>query len=120
MREMLGVTAAIVGEGLGESVALMTDGRFSGATRGLMIGHVSPEAAAGGPIAALREGDVIVIDIEKRRLDVELSDKEIKARLAEWRPPSPRYTSGVFHKYAALVSSASEGAVTSMTERFVS
>jgi dihydroxy-acid dehydratase len=113
MREMLGVTAAIVGEGLGESVALMTDGRFSGATRGLMIGHVAPEAAAGGPIAALREGDVIVIDIEKRRLDVELSDKDIKARLAEWRPPSPRYTSGVFHKYAALVSSASEGAVTS-------
>jgi len=118
MREMLGVTAAIVGEGLGESVALMTDGRFSGATRGLMIGHVAPEAAAGGPIAALREGDVIVIDIEKRRLDVELSDKEIKARLAEWRPPSPMYTSGVFHKYAALVSSASEGAVTSLTERF--
>jgi dihydroxy-acid dehydratase len=113
MREMLGVTAAIVGEGLGESVALMTDGRFSGATRGLMIGHVAPEAAAGGPVAALREGDVIVIDIEKRRLDVELSDKEINARLAEWRPPSPRYTSGVFHKYAALVSSASEGAVTS-------
>jgi dihydroxy-acid dehydratase len=119
MREMLGVTAAIVGEGLGESVALMTDGRFSGATRGLMIGHVAPEAAVGGPIAALREGDVIVIDIEKRRLDVELSDKEIKARLAEWRPPSPRYTSGVFHKYAALVSSASEGAVTSLTERVV-
>jgi len=119
MREMLGVTAAIVGEGLGESAALMTDGRFSGATRGLMIGHVAPEAAVGGPIAALREGDVIVIDIEKRRLDVELSDKEIKARLAEWRPPSPMYTSGVFHKYAALVSSASEGAVTSLTERFV-
>jgi len=119
MREMLGVTAAIVGEGLGESVALMTDGRFSGATRGLMIGHVAPEAAAGGSIAALREGDIITIDIEKRRLDVELSDKEIKARLAEWRPPPPRYTSGVFHKYAALVSSASEGAVTSLTERFV-
>jgi dihydroxy-acid dehydratase len=119
MREMLGVTAAIVGEGLGESVALMTDGRFSGATRGLMIGHVAPEAAAGGPIAALREGDVVVIDIEKRRIDVELSDKEIEARLAEWRPPAPRYTSGVFHKYAALVSSASEGAVTSLTERFI-
>ncbi|HZF41755.1 MAG TPA: dihydroxy-acid dehydratase [Blastocatellia bacterium] len=112
MREMLGVTAAIVGEGLGESVALMTDGRFSGATRGLMIGHVAPEAATGGPIAAVREGDVIVIDIEKRRLDVELSDKEIRARLAEWRPPTPHYTSGVFHKYAALVSSASEGAIT--------
>src|SRR5215510_2821539 len=113
MREMLGVTAAIVGEGLGESVALLTDGRFSGATRGLMAGHVAPEAASGGPIAALREGDIIIIDIEKRRLDVELSEKEIKARLAEWRPPSPRYTSGVFLKYAALVSSASEGAVTS-------
>jgi len=84
-----------------------------------MIGHVAPEAAAGGPIAALREGDIIIIDIEKRRLDVELSDKEIKARLAEWTPPSPRYTSGVFHKYAALVSSASEGAVTGLTERFV-
>ncbi|MGH9752925.1 MAG: dihydroxy-acid dehydratase [Blastocatellia bacterium] len=112
MREMLGVTAAIVGEGMGDSVALMTDGRFSGATRGLMIGHVAPEAAAGGPIAALREGDIIVIDIEKRRLDVELPDKEITARLAEWKPPAPRYTSGVFHKYAALVSSASEGAIT--------
>jgi dihydroxy-acid dehydratase len=112
MREMLGVTAAIVGEGLGESVALLTDGRFSGATRGLMIGHVAPEAATGGPIAALREGDVVVIDIEKRRLDVELSDQEIRARLAEWKPPAPRYTSGVFHKYAALVSSASEGAIT--------
>jgi dihydroxy-acid dehydratase len=112
MREMLGVTAAIVGEGFGESVALITDGRFSGATRGLMIGHVAPEAAAGGPVAALRDGDLIVIDIEKRRLDVELSDTEIKARLAEWRPPAPRYTSGVFHKYAALVSSASEGAIT--------
>ncbi|HEY8460830.1 MAG TPA: dihydroxy-acid dehydratase [Blastocatellia bacterium] len=112
MREMLGVTAAIVGEGLGESVALLTDGRFSGATRGLMIGHVAPEAATGGPIAALREGDVIVIDIEKRRLDVELSDDEIKARLAEWKSPPPRYASGVFHKYAALVSSASEGAIT--------
>jgi dihydroxy-acid dehydratase len=106
------VTAAIVGEGLGESVALITDGRFSGATRGLMIGHVAPEAAAGGPVAVLRDGDLIVIDIEKRRLDVELSDTEIKARLAEWRPPAPRYTSGVFHKYAALVSSASEGAIT--------
>ncbi len=112
MREMLGVTAAIVGEGLGESVALMTDGRFSGATRGLMVGHVAPEAAVGGPIAALREGDIVVIDIENRKLDVELSDQEIKARLADWRPPAPHYTSGVFHKYAALVSSASEGAIT--------
>lgn len=112
MREMLGVTAAIVGEGLGESVALLTDGRFSGATRGLMIGHVAPEAAVGGPIAALREGDTVVIDIENRKLDVELSDEEIKARLAEWKAPAPRYTSGVFQKYAALVSSASEGAIT--------
>ncbi len=112
MREMLGVTAAIVGEGLGESVALLTDGRFSGATRGLMIGHVAPEAAVGGPIAALREGDTVVIDIENRKLDVELADEEIKQRLAEWKPPPPRYTSGVFQKYAALVSSASEGAIT--------
>jgi dihydroxy-acid dehydratase len=112
MREMLGVTAAIVGEGLGESVALLTDGRFSGATRGLMAGHVAPEAARGGPIAAVREGDTIVFDIEKRRLDVELSDAEIRARLAGWKEPAPPYTSGVFAKYAALVSSASEGAVT--------
>jgi dihydroxy-acid dehydratase len=112
MREMLGVTAAIVGEGLGEVVALMTDGRFSGATRGLMAGHVAPEAANGGPIAALCEGDMIVFDIEKRRLDAELSDEEINRRLVAWQPPVPRYTSGVFHKYAALVSSASEGAIT--------
>jgi dihydroxy-acid dehydratase len=112
MREMLGVTAAIVGEGLGESVALLTDGRFSGATRGLMVGHVAPEAAVGGPIAALREGDVIEIDIEARRLAVVLSDAEIGTRLAAWKPPSPHYTTGVFAKYAALVSSASEGAVT--------
>jgi dihydroxy-acid dehydratase len=112
MREMLGVTAAIVGQGLGESVALMTDGRFSGATRGLMAGHVAPEAAHGGPIAALREGDVVVFDLEKRRLDVELSDDEIKARLATWKAPAPHYSSGVFAKYAALVSSASEGAIT--------
>jgi dihydroxy-acid dehydratase len=112
MREMLGVTAAIVGEGLSGEVALMTDGRFSGATRGLMAGHVAPEAAIGGPIAALREGDLIVFDITNRRLDVELSEEEIKRRLAEWRAPAPRYTSGVFQKYAALVSSASEGAIT--------
>jgi dihydroxy-acid dehydratase len=112
MREMLGVTGAIVGAGLGETVALLTDGRFSGATRGLMIGHVSPEAAHGGPISALQEGDTIVIDIEKRRLDVELSDTEIAARLAHWTEPVPHYTSGVFAKYSALVSSASEGAIT--------
>lgn len=112
MREMLGVTGAIVGEGLGESVALLTDGRFSGATRGLMVGHVSPEAARGGPIAVLQEGDIVVIDIEKRRLDVELADAELVARLSHWTEPAPRYTSGVFAKYSALVTSASEGAIT--------
>ncbi|HVB29178.1 MAG TPA: dihydroxy-acid dehydratase [Terriglobia bacterium] len=112
MREMLGVTAAIVGEGLGESIALLTDGRFSGATRGLMVGHVAPEAAHGGPIAALKDGDMIKFDINARRLDVELSDAEIAKRLADWREPAPRYTTGVFAKYAALVSSAAEGAVT--------
>jgi len=112
MREMLGVTAALVGEGLGGSVALLTDGRFSGATRGLMAGHVAPEAAVGGPIAALREGDLIVIDVEQRKLEVELSPAELAARLRGWTPPRPRFTSGVFAKYAALVSSAAEGAVT--------
>jgi dihydroxy-acid dehydratase len=112
MREMLGVTGAIVGAGLGETVALLTDGRFSGATRGLMVGHVAPEAASGGPLAALQEGDSIVIDIEARRLDVELPGTEIAVRLSRWQEPAPRYTSGVFAKYAALVSSASEGAIT--------
>src|SRR5438552_11135900 len=112
MREMLGVTAAIVGEGLGESVALLTDGRFSGATRGLMIGHVSPEAALGGPIAALHEGDTVHIDINQMVLEVELSDAALRQRLAEWKTPEPRYASGVFAKYAALVSSASQGAIT--------
>jgi dihydroxy-acid dehydratase len=112
MREMLGVTGALVGEGLGDSVGLLTDGRFSGATHGLMVGHVAPEAARGGPIAALADGDVVVFDIEKRRLDVELADEEIKNRLANWREPEPRYKQGVFAKYAALVSSASEGAIT--------
>ncbi len=112
MREMLGVTAAIVGEGLGESVALLTDGRFSGATRGFMVGHVAPEAAHGGPIAAVREGDIVNIDIDSRRLDVELTDAQIAERMQGWTPPPPRYTAGVFAKYAALVSSASEGAVT--------
>ncbi|MFL5652741.1 MAG: dihydroxy-acid dehydratase [Ktedonobacteraceae bacterium] len=112
MREMLGVTAGIVGAGLGETVALLTDGRFSGATRGVMVGHVSPEAARGGPLAALQEGDTIVIDIEGRRLDVELSEAEIAARLAHWTEPVPHYTSGVFAKYSALVTSASEGAIT--------
>jgi dihydroxy-acid dehydratase len=112
MREMLGVTAAIVGEGLGSEVALITDGRFSGATRGLMVGHVAPEAAVGGLIGLIREGDTIVIDIDKRRLDCEVSPEEIDRRHCEWKPPAPRYTSGVFHKYATLVSSAAEGAVT--------
>ena len=121
MREMLGVTGALVGAGLGETVALLTDGRFSGATRGLMVGHVSPEAARGGPIAALRERDIIVFDIEARQLDVELPEAEIAARLTNWQEPAPRYTSGVFAKDAALVSSASEGAVTrpdNVAERF--
>ena len=112
MREMLGVTAAIVGEGLGESVALLTDGRFSGATRGLMAGHVSPEAALGGPIAAVENGDMIRFDINKRVLEVELSAAELARRIKRRRAQKPRYSTGVFAKYAALVSSASEGAVT--------
>jgi len=113
MREMLGVTAAIVGIGLGDSVALLTDGRFSGATHGLMAGHVAPEAAKKGPIAALKTGDIIVFDVPARTLNVELTKKEIKARLSKWKPPVPRYTTGVMAKYARHVSSASEGAVTS-------
>jgi dihydroxy-acid dehydratase len=112
MREMLSVTAAIVGEGLGESVALLTDGRFSGATRGLMLGHVSPEAALGGPIAAVREGDTIRIDVNQRLVEIGISDSEIKHRMSQWKPPKPRYAAGVFAKYGALVASASEGAVT--------
>jgi len=112
MREMLHVTAAIVGEGLGDSVALVTDGRFSGATRGLMVGHIAPEAVRGGPLAIVRDGDTITLDVEARRLDVELADDEIAARLRDWTPPPPRYTTGVLAKYAALVSSASEGAIT--------
>jgi dihydroxy-acid dehydratase len=112
MREMLGLTAALVGQGLGEHVALLTDGRFSGATRGLMAGHAAPEAARGGPIAIVAEGDQIVFDLATKSLRVELSDAEIKARLAQWKAPAPRYKTGVFAKYAALVSSASLGAVT--------
>ena len=112
MREMLGVTSAVVGAGLGETVALLTDGRFSGATRGLMIGHVAPEAALGGIIAAIRDGDIIEIDTDNRGLNVKVSDEELSARLAGWTLPAPKYTSGVFAKYVALVSSASEGAVT--------
>jgi dihydroxy-acid dehydratase len=112
MPEMLQVTAALIGEGLGGTVALVTDGRVSGATHGFMVGHVAPEAFRGGPIAALQEGDTIVIDVEAGDLTVELSEDEIAARLAEWKPPKPRYKSGVMAKYAAQVSSASEGAVT--------
>jgi dihydroxy-acid dehydratase len=112
MREMLAVTAAIVGEGMSESVALVTDGRFSGATRGLMVGHIAPEAAHGGPIAALRDGDLIEIDVSARELRVVLEADEIEKRLADWNPPAPRYRSGVFAKYARTVSSAAEGAVT--------
>jgi dihydroxy-acid dehydratase len=112
MREMLSVTAAIVGEGLGESVALLTDGRFSGATRGLMAGHVAPEAALGGPIAAIHEGDTIVFDVAKQKLDAEIDQGTLKQRMAQWNPPAPRYATGVFAKYAVLVSSASAGAVT--------
>jgi dihydroxy-acid dehydratase len=112
MREMLGVTSAIVGEGMGETVALLTDGRFSGATRGLMAGHVAPEAFVGGPIAAVREGDTISIDIPNRRLDVEISVDEMTARLRDWRAPEPRYKTGVMAKYIALVSGAEEGAIT--------
>ena len=110
MREMLGVTGAIVGQGLGDSVGLVTDGRFSGATHGLMIGHVAPEAANGGPIAFVRDGDIITIDVAKKRLDVEANLDE---RRAQWKPPAARYTTGVMAKYAKLVRSASEGAVTS-------
>jgi dihydroxy-acid dehydratase len=111
MREMLHVTAALVGEGLGEEIALVTDGRFSGATHGLMVGHVAPEAARGGAIAALRDGDTVELDVEGRRLQVALSDDEIAARLADITPPPPRYTKGVLARYAKYVSSASEGAV---------
>jgi len=112
MREMLSVTGAIVGEGLGETVALLTDGRFSGATHGLMAGHVSPEAALGGPIAALRDGDMILFDVNQRKLEAEISDEEIRRRMSAWKPPQSRYPTGVFAKYAALVLSASEGAIT--------
>jgi dihydroxy-acid dehydratase len=112
MREMLAVTAALVGEGLGEDVALLTDGRFSGATRGFMAGHVAPEASVGGPIAAVRDGDAITIDVPSRRMDVELSDEEIARRVAAYESPPPAYSDGVLAKYARLVGSASEGAVT--------
>ncbi|HVA37357.1 MAG TPA: dihydroxy-acid dehydratase [Candidatus Dormibacteraeota bacterium] len=112
MREMLGVTSAIVGKGLGESVALMTDGRFSGATRGLMVGHVAPEAAVGGPIGLLRDGDTVVIDTDQRRIDVELSQGELAERRKTWKPLPPRYAGGVMAKYASLVTQADDGAIT--------
>jgi dihydroxy-acid dehydratase len=112
MREMLHVTAALVGAGLGDSVALVTDGRFSGATRGLMVGHVAPEAARGGPLAALEEGDTVVVDVDARELRAELPDGELERRLEAWSPPPARYETGVLAKYAALVSSASDGAIT--------
>ena len=112
MREMLHVTASLVGEGLGDEVALITDGRFSGATHGLMVGHVAPEAFRGGPIAHVRDGDTIVIDVDARRLDVDVPDDELARRAAEWQQPEPLYTRGVFAKYAASVGSASEGATT--------
>jgi dihydroxy-acid dehydratase len=112
MREMLGVTSAIVGAGLADSTGLVTDGRFSGATRGFMVGHVAPEAAVGGPMAAVQEGDIIAIDIEKCTIQIEIDDSEMKSRLSAWRPRQQRYTSGVFQKYVKLVGSASQGAVT--------
>jgi dihydroxy-acid dehydratase len=112
MREMLAVTAAIVGEGLGDSVALLTDGRFSGATHGFMAGHIAPESALGGPIAAVRDGDTITIDVTSRRIDLDVPDDEIAARVEAYEPPPPSFRTGVMAKYAKLVSSASEGAVT--------
>ena len=111
MREMLSVTASVVGAGLGESVALVTDGRFSGATRGLMVGHVAPEAARGGPLAIVSDGDRVTIDLDTETLAIDLDDAEIAERLAAWQPPPLRYAGGVFARYRALVGSASEGAV---------
>lgn len=112
MREMLGPTSALMGQGLGAHVALITDGRFSGGSHGFVVGHISPEAAVGGPIALIRDGDIIRIDAEKRLLDVELGPTELRKRRRAWRPPPPRYTRGVLAKYAKLVTSASRGAVT--------
>lgn len=111
MREMLAVTAAIVGQGLGETVALVTDGRFSGATKGLMVGHIAPEAAVGGPIALVRDGDEITIDTTLNRLDLHVSADELEKRRMEWKPKEPKYKWGALAKYASLVSSASDGAI---------
>lgn len=112
MREMLSPTGALIGKGLGDSVGLITDGRFSGGTYGLVVGHVAPEAQVGGPIALLREGDTITIDAERNLIEVRLADEELESRRARWQAPPPRYRSGVLAKYAKLVSSASIGAVT--------
>src|SRR5256884_3396659 len=112
MREMLSPTSALIGAGLGDSVGLVTDGRFSGGTYGLVVGHVAPEAAVGGPIALVQEGDAITIDVERRLLQLDVSDGELAKRRARWKPPAARYTSGVLAQYAKLVSSASVGAVT--------
>jgi dihydroxy-acid dehydratase len=117
MREMQLVTGALQGAGLGESVALITDGRFSGATRGFVIGHIVPESIERGPIAAVADGDVITIDVERRRLDVALNDTQVANRLARWKPPTSPYSSGVMAKYARLVSDASHGAVTDLSGR---
>ena len=114
MREMLAPTSAIIGAGLGDRSALITDGRFSGGTYGLVVGHVAPEAAVGGPIALLEEGDLITIDAERRALEVDVCKDEMARRRAEWKSPAPRYTAGVLHKYARLVSSASLGAITDL------
>jgi dihydroxy-acid dehydratase len=114
MREMLGVTAAIQGAGLGADVALLTDGRFSGATFGFMVAHIAPEAFDGGPIAAVHEGDIIDIDVDAGVLNLNISAEEMASRLAEWKQPAPKYKTGVFAKYVALVGSASQGAVTSL------
>ena len=112
MREMLAVTGALIGQGLGDDVALVTDGRFSGASHGPMVGHVAPEAMSGGPIGLLEEGDLITLDIPNRSLDVQLTEEQFSYRRARWQPIAPRYTTGVLAKYAKLVSSASQGAVT--------
>jgi len=111
MREMLQLTSILVGMGLGEDVALFTDGRFSGATHGMMVGHISPEAAEGGPIAAVMDGDVVRIDIEKRLIEVDVLPDELNRRLSRWSPPEPKYTRGAFYKYGKMVTSASTGAV---------
>ena len=116
MREMLGVTAAIIGQGFKDSVALITDGRFSGASHGLMIGHVSPEAAVGGPLALVKDGDMITVDVEKRTVQMDVPEEEITTRRKGWRAPARHYTHGVFAKYAKLVTSASKGAVCVATE----